>query len=131
MVMELSNLAKMFKALSNEQRLKIFMLIYTQCCTTNGSKGCKDTIFNDQPCCKVARTVQKAFSTVCDCMNLSRSTVSHHFKELQNAGLIHCKREGQTFRCSVNEEAINDIRQFLGNLEKAPGTKAPITVTVP
>lgn len=108
--MELSNLAKMFKALSNEQRLKIFMIIYSQCCAVDAEAG---VVFPDKSCCKVARTVQRAFSSVCDCMSLSRSTVSHHFKELQNAGLIHCIREGQSFRCSVNEEAINVIRQFM------------------
>ena len=116
--MELSNYARMFKALSNEQRLKIFMMIYSQCCTPAALPGDKSVVFEDQPCCKVARTFQRAFSSVCDCVDLSRSTVSHHFKELQNAGLIHCVREGQTFRCSVNEEAINAIRQFLGNPEK-------------
>lgn len=118
MVMELSNYAKMFKALANEQRLRIFMIIYSQCCTPGDSPGRKDVFFEDQSCCKVARTVQKAFSSVCDCMSLSRSTVSHHFKELQNAGLIHCEREGQTFRCSVNEEAIAALRQFLEAPEK-------------
>lgn len=118
MIMELSNYARIFKALSNEQRLKIFMIIYKQCCTPEGSHGAKGVIFEDKSsCCKVPRTFQKAFSTVCDCINLSRSTISHHFKELQNAGLISCEREGQTFRCSVNEEAVNSIKEFLTNSE--------------
>jgi len=115
MVMELSNYARMFKALSNEQRLKIFMIIYKQCCLPEGSTINPENLLEDKPCCSVARTFQKAFSTVCDCMNLSRSTISHHFKELQNAGLISCEREGQSFRCSVNEEALAVLRQFLGN----------------
>ena len=46
-------------------------------------------------------------------MDLSRSTISHHFKELQNAGLIICEREGQTYRCRVDEEAVKDIKTFL------------------
>jgi len=119
--MELSNYAKIFKALSNEQRLKIFMIIYTQCCTPEGASGKQAVVFADQKCCKVARTFQKAFSSVCGCMNLSRSTISHHFKELQNAGLISCEREGQTFRCSVNEAAIESIKQFLTNPQNIPG----------
>ena len=49
----------------------------------------------------------------CDCMKLSRSTISHHFKELQNAGLITCEREGQSFRCRINEEEVAAIRNFL------------------
>ena len=35
--MELSNYSKIFKALSNEQRLKIFMMIYKNCCSPEGS----------------------------------------------------------------------------------------------
>jgi ArsR family transcriptional regulator len=115
MVMELSNYAKMFKALSNEQRLKIFMMIYNQCCMPEGSIVDPENLFLEKPCCSVARTFQRAFSTVCDCMNLSRSTISHHFKELQNGGLINCEREGQSFRCSVNEEALTALRQFLAD----------------
>jgi hypothetical protein len=34
--MELSNYAKIFKALSNEQRLNIFMMIYRNCCGMEG-----------------------------------------------------------------------------------------------
>jgi len=117
--MELSNYARIFKALSNEQRLKIFMIIYNQCCLQSGAPGGNGVVFEDQACCPVSRSFQKAFSKVCDCMNLSRSTISHHFKELQNAGLIHCEREGQTFRCSVNEEALDALRKFLANSEMA------------
>jgi len=46
-------------------------------------------------------------------MNLSRSTISHHFKELQNAGLITCEREGQNYRCKINEEVVDSIKDFL------------------
>ncbi len=106
--MELSNYAKIFKALSNEQRLNIFMMIYKNCC------GLEGTIpLDSKSCCGVKGSVERAFSKVCDCMKLSRSTISHHFKELQHAGLITCEREGQTFRCSVNEETIKAIRKFL------------------
>jgi ArsR family transcriptional regulator len=109
--MKLSNYAKIFKALSNEQRLKIFLMIYEEC-----SKGAKDgTEFHlpEGSCCPVARTLEKAFTKVCHCMDISRSTISHHFKELQNAGLIICQREGRVFRCKVNDEAVKTIKEFL------------------
>jgi ArsR family transcriptional regulator, arsenate/arsenite/antimonite-responsive transcriptional repressor len=109
-VMKLSNYSKIFKALSNEQRLKIFMMIYNGEGDLNGK-----SVFpvNDQSCCLMSGPLKKAFTKACDCMDLSRSTVSHHFKELQNAGLIICEREGQMYHCRVNPEAVELIKAFL------------------
>jgi ArsR family transcriptional regulator len=111
--MELSKYSKIFKALSNEQRLKIFLMIYENCYAPEGTKVRKEFRFKDEPCCSMSEGLEKAFTKICDCMNLSRSTISHHFKELQNAGLITCEREGQTFRCRVNEETISAVKNFL------------------
>lgn len=114
MIMKQSNYAKIFKALSNEQRLKIFMMIYEQCQKSASGEGKAEfNVLQEESCCPGMGTLQKAFSMVCDCMELSRSTISHHFKELQNAGLITCEREGQLFRCRVNQEAVDMIKQFL------------------
>ncbi|NQT22750.1 MAG: winged helix-turn-helix transcriptional regulator [Candidatus Omnitrophica bacterium] len=111
--MELSNYANIFKALSNEQRLKIFLMIYEQCCKPEESQVGSKFEAKGGWCCPAAGSLEKAFTKVCDCMNLSRSTISHHFKELQNAGLIICEREGRTFRCSVNGEVVNAIKELL------------------
>jgi len=112
--MKLSNYSKIFKALSNEQRLKIFLAIYKQCQASGTGKSAAEVkIAGKGACCPVAGSIEKAFSKMCDCMSLSRSTISHHFKELQNAGLITCVREGQNFRCRVNEDVIDEIKAFL------------------
>jgi ArsR family transcriptional regulator, arsenate/arsenite/antimonite-responsive transcriptional repressor len=50
---------------------------------------------------------------MCKCLCISRSTISHHFKELQNAGLIVCERKGQMYHCRVNEAVVNSIKEFL------------------
>ena len=107
MFMKLSNTAKLFKALSNEQRLKIFMMIYERC-TKDGEKRAV-VCESEASCC----LIEKAFTKVCECMDLSRSTVSHHLKILQEAELIVCERSGQKFVCSINEAAIQSIRDFL------------------
>lgn len=88
------------------------MMIYKQCCAPEGSKGHSEFQAKSGSCCPVAGAFEKAFTKVCDCMDLSKSTISHHFKELQNAGLITCERDGQTFRCKVNEEVVNSIKEF-------------------
>jgi ArsR family transcriptional regulator len=112
-IMKLSNYAKIFKALSNEQRLKIFMMLYKNCCAPEGSKVMAEFHIKGESCCALEGVMEKAFTKICDCTDLSRSTISHHFKELQNAGLITCEREGQSFRCRVNSAVINDIKKFL------------------
>lgn len=98
--MKQSNLAKIFKALACEQRLKIFEEIYRK----------EQKVYkNDTSCCHV----EKAFTHICTLFNMSKSTISHHIKELQNAGLIECTRDGQCFTCTVNKEILEEIRSFL------------------
>lgn len=105
--MELSNYARIFKALSNEQRLKIYMMIYEQ--SAKGSAEGKVFPSEATACCPM----EKAFTKVCNCLDLSRSTISHHFKELQSANLITCERDGQMFRCRANEDTIRILKDFL------------------
>ena len=111
--MKQSNYVKMFKALSNDQRLKIFLMIYERCGETNQPTDSKKINVKNDPCCPGVKGLEKAFTKACECMNISRSTISHHFKELQNAGLIHLERDGQSFNCSVDREAVQAIRDFL------------------
>ena len=103
--MKQSKLANIFKALSNEQRLQLFKMIYKASKKKGGYKT-----KSSKACCA---PIEKAFTTACDCMNISRSTISHHFKELQNAGLITCTRNGQSYICEVNEKNLDLVRNFL------------------
>ena len=99
------DLAHIFKALSNEQRLKIFLQICSWC------EGMLKNKKTEYACCE--SEIEGAFTQACDCMDLSPSTISHHFKELQNAGLITCTRIGQTFNCKVNREALEAVKAFV------------------
>lgn len=97
-----SKLARIFKALSNEQRLKIFRKL----CEWQAAGD------KEQPaaeCCGVDR----GFSRACCCVRVSPSTVSHHFKELQQAGLITVERTGQSFVCTVDSATVEALREFL------------------
>lgn len=101
--MKQSNLTKVFKALSNDQRLKIFEVIYRE----------NQKVFVEEEGCICYKGVKKVFSIICDKHNISKSTVSHHIKELQNSGLIECERDGQSYVCKVNQQLIAKIRNFL------------------
>lgn len=102
--MEQLNLCKIFKALANEQRLALFQMLY---------QGFEEKQDPPKSCATGNCVINKAFTKACERFSLSRSTLSHHFKELQNAGLIHCERKGQSFECQVNPEVVELVRNFL------------------
>jgi ArsR family transcriptional regulator len=114
--MEQSNLARIFKALGNAQRLALFEMIYkmgTSGAPLSPAEAARARRGGGRPVPEACCPVKKAFTTACACMGLARSTVSHHFKELQSAGLITCTRDGQSFLCEVNPEAVEAVRAFL------------------
>jgi ArsR family transcriptional regulator len=91
-------LARIFKALSDPNRLEIFLLL-RNCCPA----GCRPAEANE------GNTV----SNVAAHFDLSLSTVSHHIKELRMAGLIVCEKRGQTVYCGPNEAVLDEIENFL------------------
>lgn len=93
-----SDLAKVFKALSDENRLAIFQLI---------RDGCSP----DRPLTEAQ--IGSYVSEIAQHFDLALSTVSHHLKELRNAGLIHCKKQGQWVYCTPNDEVLQQIEAFL------------------
>ena len=92
----MTDMAEVFRALGDPNRLAIFELIRSRC-----GPGCVTT---DDPAATVSR--------LADEFDLALSTVSHHLKELRRAGLIRCERRGQQVFCSVNQEALRDLERF-------------------
>ena len=98
--MELLEAEKIFKALSCTQRLMLLQLLREW----NGLDECCDG-------------VRRAFTRASEELKISRSTLSHHFKELENAGIIICRRNGQAMECKVNEDALMQAHAFLMGAE--------------
>ncbi len=99
---EAERLAKLFRALSSPQRLALFERLRAaalECCNDETSEMCV---------CDIAGGVK-----------LSLSTVSHHLKELKEAGLIRCEKRGQRVLCSVNPDALHELETFAKGLAPA------------
>ena len=45
-------------------------------------------------------------------VNVVKSTVSHHIKELKRVGLIRTERQGQKIACWVDPQIVEDLREF-------------------
>ncbi|MBE0478908.1 winged helix-turn-helix transcriptional regulator [Candidatus Aerophobetes bacterium] len=93
------NLAKIFKTLADENRLKILLFIYKKECR------CKEDEFlcRDETCIK----------DLSKFLNITVPTISHHTKELVNAGLITTKKDGRWVYCKINQKTFQKIYGFL------------------
>ena len=94
---ELQQMARMFKALANPHRLRIFRDLAA--CVCGVSKSPEEF-----------RNCQCGFA---ERYGLAPSTVSHHFKELREAGLIHMTREAKSVVVTVDREAAGKLSHLL------------------
>lgn len=94
--------AEIFKALSNPNRLKIFLRLVT-CCPPG-------TIMNIDPdhCEKGCACVGELGQD----LEIVPSTLSHHIKELRRAGLIRMQRRGQKIDCFIDPETFQAVKNF-------------------
>ncbi len=99
-----ARLASIFKALSNPNRLSIFLKL-ASCCPP-GTKGCD---------------ISKASAYVGELgkgVGIVPSTVSHHIRELQQAGLINLRRQGQFIECCIEPETLKELSGFFARLQE-------------
>ena len=92
--------AGLFRALSNPHRLQIFQLL-SGCCAP-GTACTTDEMLS---CC-VGELDQQ--------LDIASSTLSHHLRELHQAGLIEMKRQGKQILCSVNPDTLARLRTVFG-----------------
>ncbi len=90
--------AEVFKALSNPNRLKIFLRL-ASCCKP-GTVG----YFDDESTAYIGELSAE--------VDVVKSTVSHHIKELRRVGLIRTERRGQKIACWVDPEMVVTLKDF-------------------
>lgn len=93
---------EMFKALSNPNRLKIFLRLVS-CCQPGTITSIKSDV-DPEGCACVGELGQD--------LGIVASTISHHMKELHRAGLIRMERRGQKIECSIDPETIVALQGF-------------------
>ncbi|WP_370362727.1 ArsR/SmtB family transcription factor [Desulfopila sp. IMCC35008] len=97
---EVEELAVMFKALSNPNRLRLYLELLPH-------------LQSGRICSSSEEQVESCQKEIAQRMELAPSTVSHHFKELKNAKLIFLKRRGKSVDIQINIHALKQIRSFL------------------
>jgi len=93
--MKTKKMAKVFKALSNPNRLELYL--------------------------QIVKKHETSYKTNCECLisdiaesfNIGAPTISHHLKELTNAELIFTERNGRYLVARVNEEIVNEVNELL------------------
>ena len=93
-----AKLAEAFKALSNPNRLKIFLQLMN-CCEPG-------TV------CSTEDVTKSCVGDLGDGLDIAASTLSHHIKELNRAGLIQMERRGQNIDCWVDPGTVKELNQF-------------------
>lgn len=93
----IDRLARMFRALGNPHRLRLFMNLLEESRLDLAKGRIHD--------CFLAKLIAG--------IDLGAATVSHHVKELADAGLIQTQREGKQLICSVDPEGLATLREAL------------------
>jgi len=93
--MDNKKMAKVFKALSNPNRLELYLKIVEN----------QEASYETGGECLI--------SDIAKSLNIGPPTISHHLKELSNAELIITERKGKYLVAKVNEEMIDQVNELL------------------
>lgn len=97
-IINADTLAEAFKALSNPNRLKIFQQLLS-CCAPGTA-------------CAVEQATKHCVGDLGNGLGIAPSTLSHHIKELNRAGLIQMERRGQHVDCWVDPATVEKLSLF-------------------
>jgi DNA-binding transcriptional ArsR family regulator len=89
---DISRFAEIFRALSNPNRLEIFLRLVS--CCPPGTK------------CESGIGLRQCVGELGKGLEIDPSTVSHHIRELRQSGLIRMERRGKNMLCWVDPETV-------------------------
>ncbi len=94
--MDTKQIARVMKALSNSNRLELYLEILKKCEASFETED-RECLVSDIMCS----------------FNIGAPTISHHLKELANAGLITTERKGKFLTARVIERTIDEVKTIL------------------
>ena len=92
----LGRAARVFKALADENRLGLLLMLNQDCSCHRG-------------CDVGGEQARRTLADAGDWLGISLPTVSHHLKQLRQAGLIACARSGRRVHCTINPKPLQEI----------------------
>jgi DNA-binding transcriptional ArsR family regulator len=98
--MDARKMARIMKALSNENRLALYLEIAKQ-----------EQADFERPECKISEIVS--------IFGLGAPTISHHLKELVNADLITTEKRGRFLVARINKETMSEVKDVLAGIVDA------------
>ncbi len=96
---DLERYAEAFKALSNPNRLAIFLHL-VDCCPPGTS-------------CSFDEEMRRCVGDLGKDLGIVHSTISHHIKELRRTGLIHVEKKGRFTQCWVDPETVTLLSDLI------------------
>jgi len=113
---EEETLSRGFRALGHPHRLTIVRALMErafECCAGERADDCA----LDPASCNVGDLARL--------VDIAPSTVSHHLKELEIAGIIERARDGRYLYCRVNEPLLARLAVFLAGEPAGAGARRP------
>ena len=95
--MKAKKLAKIMKALSNENRLALYLEIAKH----------EESDFEEPEC---------TLSDIVKIFKLGAPTISHHLKELVNADLITTEKRGKFLVATLNKKTLAEVKDVLSGI---------------
>lgn len=101
MSMNSKKMARVMKALSNPNRLDLYLEILKKC-EASFTTECRECLVSD----------------IMGSFKIGAPTISHHLKELADADLITTERKGKFLVARINEKTIEDVGGILSIRQK-------------
>jgi ArsR family transcriptional regulator len=92
-------MSKVFRALSNKNRLQLFLNLLDES-RLDLAKG---------------RTHDCFLASIINNLRIGAPSISHHLRELESAGLIETSKEGKQLVCSIRPDAMADLALFFSS----------------